>query len=131
MADTICFILESTMDPESEPQYATDRESLERDSDITFFVAGGPGGQHRNKVASGVRLLHVPSGVVVSATERRSQAANREMAFTRLAARLDALSVRQAPRVATRPARAARERRRALKRQRGEIKQARRPVREE
>src|SRR5262245_9728455 len=112
-------------------QYDTDRESLERDSTITFFVAGGPGGQHRNKVASGVRLLHRPSGVVVAATERRSQSANREMAFERLAARLTALSVRQAPRVATKASRAARERRRTLKRHRGEIKQARRPVREE
>jgi protein subunit release factor A len=131
MPDTICFILESTMDPESEPQYATDRESLERDSDITFFVAGGPGGQHRNKVASGVRLLHRPSGVVVAATERRSQAANRDVAFDRLAARLAELSARRAPRVATRPGRAARERRRTLKRHRGEIKQGRRPVRDE
>jgi protein subunit release factor B len=119
------------MSDDSFPQYATDRESLERDSEITFFVAGGPGGQHRNKVASGVRLLHRPSGVVVAATERRSQSANREMAFERLAARLSALGVRQAPRVATRPSRAARERRRAVKRQRGETKQSRRPVREE
>ena len=119
------------MNPEPPPQYATDRESLERDSEITFFVAGGPGGQHRNKVASGVRLLHRPSGVAVAATERRSQSANREMAFDRLAARLAELSVRQAPRLPTRPGRAARERRRTLKRHRGETKQARRPVREE
>jgi protein subunit release factor B len=111
--------------------YATDRESLERDSDITFFVAGGPGGQHRNKVASGVRLLHRPSGVVVAATERRSQAANRDVAFARLAARLEALSVTQAPRIATRPGRAAREQRRTLKRRRSETKQSRRPVRDE
>lgn len=119
------------MDPDLSPQYATDREALERDSDITFFVAGGPGGQHRNKVASAVRLLHRPSGVVVAATERRLQSANREMAFDRLAAKLAALNVRQAPRVATRPGRAARERRHTVKRQRGEIKQARRPVRDE
>ena len=118
------------MNPEP-PQYTTDRASLERDSEITFFVAGGPGGQHRNKVASGVRLLHRPSGLVVAATERRSQSANREMAFDRLAARLAALNVRQAPRVATRPGRAARERRRTLKRHRGEIKQTRRQVRDE
>src|SRR5437868_4738535 len=49
------LLWELLMNPEPPPQYATDRESLERDSDITFFVAGGPGGQHRNKVASGVR----------------------------------------------------------------------------
>jgi protein subunit release factor B len=121
----------STMSYDEIPRYATDREALERDSEITFFVAGGPGGQHRNKVASGVRLLHRPSGVVVAATERRSQAANREVAFARLAARLEALSARQAPRFATRPSRAAREHRRTLKRQRSETKQSRRPVREE
>ena len=119
------------MNPEPPPHYATDREALERDSDITFFVAGGPGGQHRNKVSSAVRLHHRPSGIVVAATERRLQSANREMAFDRLAKRLIALSVRQAPRVATRPGRAARERRRTEKRQRGDTKQARRPVRDE
>src|ERR1044071_2042766 len=96
---------EIPMNPEPPPQYPTDRESLERDSEMTFFVAGGPGGQHRNKVASGVRLLHRPSGWGVPATEPRSQSANREMAFERLAARLTALSVRQAPRVATRASR--------------------------
>jgi protein subunit release factor B len=117
-----------TLDP---PSYPTDRESLERDTDVTFFVAGGPGGQHRNKVATGVRLLHRPSGLVVAATERRSQSANREAAFARLAARLAALSARAAPRVATRPSRAERARREALKRQRSQIKQSRRPPRDE
>ena len=34
-------------------QYPIDRESLERDCDLEFFVAGGPGGQHRNKVETG------------------------------------------------------------------------------
>ncbi len=53
-----------------------------------------------------MRLIHRPSGVVIAATERRSQAANREMAFERLAERLEAMSQTQAPRVATRPGRA-------------------------
>jgi protein subunit release factor B len=106
--------------------HPTDRESLERDCDMSFFVAGGPGGQHRNKVATGVRLVHRPSGIVVMATERRSQAANREMAFARLAARLQAASQRQAPRIATRPGTAAVARRRKLKQRRSEVKQSRR-----
>jgi protein subunit release factor B len=111
---------------DSEPNYPTDRESLERDCDMTFFVAGGPGGQHRNKVATGVRLVHRPSGIVVTATERRSQAANREAAFERLAERLRAAGERQAPRIATRPGRAAVARRRNLKQQRSQLKQSRR-----
>src|ERR671928_510751 len=111
------------MSAELPASYPIDRESLERDSEVSFFVAGGPGGQHRNKVATGVRLLHRPSGVVVTASERRSQAANREMAFARLAERLHAMSQIQAPRVATRPGRAALARRRALKQRRAGIKQ--------
>jgi protein subunit release factor B len=116
---------------EMRPRYATDRESLDRETDITFFVAGGPGGQHRNKVATGVRLTHRPSGMVVTATERRSQSANREVAFARLAARLEAASAVQTPRVPTRPSRAARAERRTEKRIRSLTKQARRPVRGE
>jgi protein subunit release factor B len=114
------------MSDETATAHPTDRESLERDSDMSFFVAGGPGGQHRNKVATGVRLIHRPSGTVVTATERRSQAANREAAFTRLAARLQAASQRQAPRIATRPGAAAVARRRKLKQRRSEVKQSRR-----
>jgi len=111
--------------------YPTDRESLERDCEISFFVAGGPGGQHRNKVATGVRLVHRPSGAVVTATERRSQAANREAAFARMAERLRTASIAPTPRVATRPSAMARAHWRALKRRRSDIKRSRRPPREE
>jgi protein subunit release factor B len=96
--------------------YPTDRDSLERDSDIEFFIAGGPGGQNRNKVETGVRLVHRPSGVTVTATERRSQHANREMAFARLAQRLQDLQRVQTPRRPTRPTKASRERRLTAKR---------------
>jgi ribosome-associated protein len=66
-------------------RYPTDRASLERDCQETFFLASGPGGQNRNRVETGVRLTHRPSGLWVIATERRSQYANRERAFERLA----------------------------------------------
>jgi protein subunit release factor B len=111
--------------------YSTDRASLERDADVTFFVAGGPGGQHRNKVATGVRLFHRPSGITITATERRSQAANRDVAFARLAERLHMLNATPTPRVATRPSRAARERRRAMKQKRSVLKRLRRSLPDE
>lgn len=114
-----------------QPSYETDRGALERDSEVSFFVAGGPGGQHRNKVETGVRVLHRPTGIVVAATERRSQAANREAAFDRLAERLNALNVRRKARRATRPTAASRARRAEAKRQRSTTKQNRRPVRDE
>jgi ribosome-associated protein len=92
----------------------------------TFFVGSGPGGQHRNKTESAVRLVHLPTGVAVTATERRSQARNRAAALERLRAALLPLSRRPAVRRPTRPSRSARERRLAEKRRRSERKASRR-----
>ncbi len=57
---------------------------------------GGPGGQHRNKVASAVRLVHRPTGFTVTATERRSQQENRANALDRLRAAI-AVGIRKSP----------------------------------
>ncbi len=46
--------------------------------------ASGPGGQHRNKTESAIRLHHKPSGISVTASERRSQHENRSKAISRL-----------------------------------------------
>jgi protein subunit release factor B len=105
--------------------YPTDRASLERDSDVEFFIAGGPGGQHRNKVETGVRLIHRPSGIVVTATERRSQHANREVAFERMAERLEERQRVVKPRRPTRPTPASRVRRLNAKRRASLIKRQR------
>lgn len=105
--------------------YPVDRESLERDCTLDFFVAGGPGGQHRNKVETGVRLVHLPTGVTVTATERRSQHANREVAFERMAERLTARQVVLPPRKATRPTAGSRVRRLESKQRIGILKKSR------
>ena len=105
--------------------YPTDREALERDCDIEFFIASGPGGQNRNKVETGVRLVHRSSGTVVTATERRSQYANREAAFERMAERLQERQRVVTPRVATRPTKASRERRLLTKRHNSLLKRQR------
>lgn len=106
-------------------KFPTDRESLERDCDVEFFVAGGPGGQHRNKVETGVRLTHRPSGLIVTATERRSQSANREAAFDRMAEKLEARQRVRKARRATKPSRSSKEERRKEKKLTGERKKAR------
>ncbi len=100
--------------------------ALLADCDETFFTGGGPGGQHRNKTESAVRLLHRPTGATVTATERRSQAQNRSVALARLRERLAALSRRPKPRRPTRPTRGSKERRLTDKRRHGERKASRR-----
>lgn len=103
-------------------RYPTDRASLERDCDLEFFIASGPGGQRRNKVETGARLVHRPSGITVMATERRSQHANREVAFERMAARLQELQRVSKPRKPTRPTAASCVRRIEAKRHAGLLK---------
>src|SRR5256714_11315097 len=105
--------------------YPTDRASLERDCTEAFFMASGPGGQHRNRVETGVRLIHRPSGIVVTATERRSQHANREVAFERMAERLEERQRVAKPRRPTRPTPASRVRRLNAKRRASLIKRQR------
>jgi len=114
-------------DQAQRPPFATDRETLEREALVEFVKASGPGGQHRNKRETGVRLVHPPSGLTVMATERRSQAQNREVAFERLAERLAALNVEPVERVPTATPPAERQRRRETKVRRAETKQLRKP----
>ncbi|MDP3982353.1 MAG: peptide chain release factor-like protein [bacterium] len=103
------------------------REDLERDTTIEFFRASGPGGQHRNKRETGVRLTYTPLNIVIEATEERSQAQNREIAFKRLGEKLEELSRPIKSRIPTRVSRAKKEQRLKEKHQVTEKKKLRKP----
>ncbi len=65
-------------------KFNTDLETLKNQVTIETYRSRGPGGQRKNKTETAVRLIHLPSGIRVIATEYRSQAQNRNLAFQRL-----------------------------------------------
>ncbi len=115
------------MSEQAHDTFSTDRASLERDCDIEFFTGPGPGGQHRNKSRTGVRLKHRPSSIVVTATERRSQKQNLDQAFERLARKLEELNKTPKPRKPTKVPASKKRARVEEKRKRSATKKLRKP----
>jgi protein subunit release factor B len=105
-------------------------EALLAQCEIQAHRASGPGGQHRNKAETAVRLVHLPSGVTAEGKDERSRTQNLRIALQRLREKLARRAYRPPPRHATRPSRASKERRLEAKKRAGRKKALRRGLAE-
>src|ERR687897_2032608 len=75
---------------------------LLRECEVETFRSSGPGGQHVNKTESAVRLRHLPSGLIVSSQQERSQHCNKALCLKKLRKKIERLNYRPASRIPTR-----------------------------
>ena len=100
-------------------------DDLLRECEVETFRSSGPGGQHVNKTESAVRLTHLPSGVVVTSRQERSQHRNKALCLQRLRKKVAQLNYIPAKRVPTRIPRSAKNRTLEEKARRSQIKRLR------
>lgn len=100
-------------------------EELLQECRVDTFRASGKGGQHVNKTESAVRLTHLPSGIVVTCQEQRSQYRNKQTCLRRLRERLKKLAKKPKKRIPTKVSKSAQEKRLQAKKMRSMLKESR------
>jgi ribosome-associated protein len=91
-------------------------EDLLAQCEVQAHRASGPGGQHRNKSETAIRLVHGPSGVSAEGKDERSRTQNLRKALERLREKLERRAYRPPPRRPTRPTKASKRKRVEAKR---------------
>ena len=100
-------------------------EVLLRECEVETFRSSGPGGQHVNKTETAVRVKHLPTGLVVTCREERSQYRNKAICLQKLREKLEKLNHRPPERKPTRLPRSAKNRTLEEKARRSRIKRLR------
>jgi protein subunit release factor A len=109
------------------PDIPESNDDLMAECDVETLSGSTKGGQRANKVETGVRLTHRPTGTVVMARRSRSQFRNKALAVAELRRRLEEANRPVTPRRKTKPTKGSKRRRLEAKKRRSETKANRRP----
>ncbi len=113
-------------DPPAEPDRRAGARALLSACRVDTFRSGGKGGQHQNKVETGVRLTHEPTGIVATSRRHRSRHRNLEEALRTLEGKLADHFREPPPRIPTAVPKREKRRRREEKLKRSRLKRLRR-----
>ncbi len=106
-------------------------EKLLDQCEITTYRSSGKGGQHVNKTDTAVRLRHLPTGIVVTSQQERSQYLNKLICLQKLRHKVDLLNYRKPRRVPTKVPSSSKTERRDIKKRRSNTKRLRKATFEE
>ena len=98
---------------------------------IQYFKSSGPGGQHKNKRFSAVKVIHLPTGISAVATEQRSQFQNKAVALERLAQKIARFNRKKKKRIPTKIPFVVREKILQIKKRQSEKKRSRQKISED
>lgn len=101
-----------------------------KDLRIEYFKSSGPGGQHKNKRFTAVRITHIPTGILAVAQEQRSQTQNKEIALERLKEKIAKATAKKRKRIPTSLPHSMKNRILEVKKIRGKIKQLRAKIKD-
>lgn len=104
-------------------------DDLLKQCQVTAFRASGSGGQHVNKTDSAVRVVHLPTGLVVTSQKERSQYLNKLECIRKLRKAVEKLNYRKPKRIATKTPKSVKVKNREKKERHSEKKRQRGTVR--